>query len=38
MRRQAVKKGKSKRIFRGSSGVHPKNFRPGAGMRGGIRA
>lgn len=38
MKRQSFKKSKSKRIFRSSSGVHPKNYRPGAGMRGGIRA
>lgn len=35
--RKKLSKGRSKKMFRRSSGVHPRNFSP-MPMRGGIRA
>lgn len=37
MRRNAMSGRKAKRVFRGSAGVHPRNYAP-MPMRGGIRA
>jgi len=36
-KRHALGRSKAKRIFRGSAGIHPRNFAP-MPMRGGIRA
>lgn len=37
MRRKAMSGRSAKRVFRGSAGVHPRNYMP-MPMRGGIRA
>lgn len=37
MKRRSMSGRKAKRVFRGSAGVHPRNYSP-APMRGGIRA